>query len=76
MYNGLGQNTDCRRRIYLCILCTYGTLWFHRNHKSDWSLYRGAAVFFEGTEGCAVRHCSFVRMDNNALFVSGYNRNT
>ena len=42
----------------------------------DWGLYRGGALFFEGTEGCSVRHCSFVRVDNNALFLSGYNRNT
>jgi hypothetical protein len=42
----------------------------------DWGLYRGAAVFFEGTEGCVVKHCSFIRVDNNALFVSGYNRHT
>ena len=42
----------------------------------DWALYRGGAVFFEGTEGCVVKHCSFSRVDNNALFVSGYNRHT
>ena len=42
----------------------------------DWALYRGAAVFFEGTEGCVVKHCTFKRVDNNALFVSGYNRHT
>ena len=42
----------------------------------DWGLYRGGALFFEGTEGCSVRHCSFVRVDNNALFLSGYNRDT
>jgi hypothetical protein len=42
----------------------------------DWGLYRGGAVFFEGTEGCVVKHCSFLRVDNNALFVSGYNRYT
>ena len=37
----------------------------------DWGLYRGGAVFLEGTEGCSVVHCSFVRVDNNAVFVSG-----
>eukprot|EP00928_Gymnodinium_smaydae_P025336 TRINITY_DN20214_c0_g1_i1.p1 TRINITY_DN20214_c0_g1~~TRINITY_DN20214_c0_g1_i1.p1 ORF type:complete len:1042 (+),score=101.64 TRINITY_DN20214_c0_g1_i1:41-3127(+) len=42
----------------------------------DWGLYRGGALFLEGTEGCAVRHCSFVRLDNNAIFLSGYNRHT
>eukprot|EP01052_Picozoa_sp_SAG31_P016562 SAG31_NODE_1102_length_9897_cov_16.273015_2_plen_160_part_00 len=42
----------------------------------SWGLYRGGAIFFEGTEGCSVIHCSFIRLDNNALFVSGYNRET
>jgi hypothetical protein len=42
----------------------------------DWGLYRGAAVFFEGTEGCSVTNCEFIRVDNNCLFVSGWNRRT
>ena len=42
----------------------------------DWGLYRGAAIFFEGTEDCSVTHSDFQRVDNNCLFVSGYNRHT
>ena len=40
----------------------------------DWSLHRGAAVFLERTEGVTVAACSFVRLDGNALQLSGYNR--
>jgi hypothetical protein len=42
----------------------------------DWGLYRGGAVFFEGTQNCMVQHCTFERLDGNAVFVSGWNRNT
>jgi hypothetical protein len=42
----------------------------------DWGLYRGGALFFEGTEDCVVKHCTFTRLDNNAIFLSGYNRRT
>ena len=41
----------------------------------DWALYRGAAVFFEGCEGCQVTNSEFKRVDNNAIFLSGYTRN-
>jgi hypothetical protein len=36
----------------------------------------GGALFFENTKGCTVRHCAFERIDGNAIFLSGYNRNT
>jgi hypothetical protein len=39
-------------------------------------MYRGGAVFIEGCEGCAVRGCTFERLDGNGIFVSGYARNT
>ena len=33
----------------------------------DWSLYRGAAVFIEGTENVIVDSCLFKRVDGNGL---------
>lgn len=41
----------------------------------DWSLQRSGALFFEGTEGLSISQCLFIRLDGNALFLSGYNRN-
>jgi hypothetical protein len=43
--------------------------------RSDWSIYRGAAVFIEGAENCTVKNCEFTNLGGNVLFVSGYNRN-
>jgi hypothetical protein len=41
----------------------------------DWALDRFAAVFLQGTEGATVTNCKFLRLDGNAVMVSGYNRN-
>jgi hypothetical protein len=43
--------------------------------RSDWTIYRGAAFYFEGAEDCSVRNCEFTNLGGNVLFVSGYNRN-
>ena len=40
----------------------------------DWALQRTAALFFEGTEGCAVDGCVLQRLDGNAVMLSGYNQ--
>ena len=41
----------------------------------DWSLYRGGAIFVEGTEQLTLREGQYKRLDGNAIFLSGYNRN-
>ena len=41
----------------------------------DWSLYRGGAIFVEGTEQLTLREGLYRRLDGNAIFLSGYNRN-
>ncbi|MDR0414978.1 MAG: right-handed parallel beta-helix repeat-containing protein [Prevotellaceae bacterium] len=42
--------------------------------RSDWTIYRGAAVFFEGAENCVLKNCSIYNVGGNAVFFSGYNR--
>jgi len=42
--------------------------------RSDWTTYRGGAVFFDGAEDCALRDCFIHQVGGNAVFVSGYNR--
>ncbi len=42
--------------------------------RSDWAIYRGGAVYFEGTEHCTVNNCEFDQIGGNALFMNAYNR--
>ncbi|MDR3688418.1 MAG: right-handed parallel beta-helix repeat-containing protein, partial [Fimbriimonas sp.] len=42
--------------------------------RSDWTTFRGGAVFALGTEGCSIRGCFFDAVGGNAVFVSGFNR--
>lgn len=44
--------------------------------RSDWRIYRGGAVFFEGSENCAVMDCDLYNLGGNAVFFSNYNRNS
>ncbi|MBZ4191294.1 PDZ domain-containing protein [Niabella beijingensis] len=43
--------------------------------RSDWTLYRGAAVLLEGTESCSITNCNFTGIGGNAIMVSRYNKN-
>lgn len=42
--------------------------------RSDWRIYRGGALFFNGTEDCFVGNCTFDQLGGNCIFVSNYNR--
>jgi hypothetical protein len=42
--------------------------------RSDWTIYRGGAVFFTGCEGCTLEDCTLTHLGGNAVVVSGYNR--
>ncbi|WP_139955768.1 PDZ domain-containing protein [Flavicella sediminum] len=42
--------------------------------RSDWSIYRGSVVFFEGTENCVVKDNKFVYLGGNVLMASKYNK--
>ena len=42
--------------------------------RSDWTTYRGGAVFLNGTEDCAVEDCAVTLVGGNAIFVNSYNR--
>ena len=44
--------------------------------RSDWMVYRGGAIVFEGTENCAVSDCYLHNLGGNAVFFSQYNRNS
>jgi hypothetical protein len=42
--------------------------------RSDWTIYRGGALFFEGTEDCSLEDCFLDQLGGNAVFVNNYNR--
>jgi hypothetical protein len=42
--------------------------------RSDWTIYRGGAVLFNGAEDCTVADCAFDQLGGNAVFVNNYNR--
>lgn len=41
--------------------------------RSDWCIYRGAALFIENAENCIVEGCTFSDLGGNAIFLSRYN---
>lgn len=43
--------------------------------RSDWTIYRGAALLLDGTEKITVVGCNFYELGGNAIFVSNYNKN-
>jgi hypothetical protein len=42
--------------------------------RSDWAIYRGGAILFNGAEDCAVEDCFLDQLGGNAIFVNNYNR--
>ena len=42
--------------------------------RSDWTVYRGGAVVFNGATDCSIRDCEFDQVGGNAIFVNNYNR--
>lgn len=40
--------------------------------RSDWTIYRGAALFFEGTENCSIKDCEFTNLGGNVIMASKY----
>jgi hypothetical protein len=42
--------------------------------RSDWAIYRGGAVLFEGAEDCALQDSFLDQVGGNAIFVNNYNR--
>jgi hypothetical protein len=41
--------------------------------RSDWRIYRGGALFLNGSEDCHVAECMFDQLGGNCIFVSNYN---
>jgi hypothetical protein len=42
--------------------------------RSDWTTYRGGAIFFNGAEDCTIQGATIDQVGGNAIFVNKYNR--
>ena len=42
--------------------------------RTDWAIYRGGAIFFEGAEDCALEDSFVDQVGGNAVFINDYNR--
>jgi hypothetical protein len=42
--------------------------------RSDWAIYRGGAILFDGTEHSRISDSVFSQLGGNAIFISNYNR--
>jgi hypothetical protein len=43
-------------------------------NRSDWTISRGGAVFFNGAADCTVADCTFDQVGGNTIFVNNWNR--
>ena len=44
--------------------------------RSDWTIYRGGVVHFEGTENCVIKDCKLSDLGGNAVFFNMYNKDS
>jgi predicted ester cyclase len=42
--------------------------------RSDWTIYRGGAVLYNGAAHCSLKNCTLTNLGGNAVFFNNYNR--
>jgi len=75
-----GSETNQVRNINISGLMLTQTLRTFMQNKepllrSDWTIYRGGAVVYEGAINCVLKNCSLVNLGGNAVFFNNFNRN-
>jgi hypothetical protein len=43
--------------------------------RSDWTIYRGGAILYNGAVNCSLKNCTLHNLGGNAIFFNMYNRN-
>lgn len=43
--------------------------------RSDWTIYRGGAVLYDGVVSCSLKNCTLNNLGGNAIFFNNFNRN-
>ena len=75
-----GSETNPVRNIAITGLTLTQTLRTFMQNKepllrSDWTIYRGGAVVYNGAENCTLKNCDLVDLGGNAIFFNNFNRN-
>jgi hypothetical protein len=75
-----GSETNPVRNIIITGLTLTQTLRTFMQNKepllrSDWTIYRGGAVVFDGVVNCILKNCALVNLGGNAIFFNNFNRN-
>ena len=42
--------------------------------RSDWTTYRGGAIFLTGTKNCSIINCTLEQVGGNGIFINNFNR--
>jgi len=42
--------------------------------RSDWTIYRGGAILFDGAVNCSLKNCTLNNLGGNAVFFNNFNR--
>jgi hypothetical protein len=43
--------------------------------RSDWTVYRGGAIVYNGAEDCQINDCEFDQVGGNTIMINNYNKN-
>ena len=75
-----GSETNPVRNIIITGLTLTQTLRTFMQNKepllrSDWTIYRGGAVVYDGAENCILKNCTLVNLGGNGIFFNNFNRN-
>ena len=75
-----GSETNPVRNIIITGLTLTQTLRTFMQNKepllrSDWTIYRGGAVVYDGAVNCILKNCTLVNLGGNAIFFNNFNRN-
>jgi hypothetical protein len=74
-----GSETNSVRNITIENLTLTQTLRTFMQNKepllrSDWTIYRGGAVLFDGAANCSLKNCTLNNLGGNAVFFNNFNR--
>jgi hypothetical protein len=75
-----GSETNPVRNITITGLTLTHTLRTFMQNKeqllrSDWTIYRGGAVVYDGAVKCMLKNCTLINLGGNAIFFNNFNRN-
>ena len=76
-FNGSGENPVQHLHLEGLVMKHTARVFMENSEpllRSDWTTYRGGALFYNGAEHCSVVRCEFDQLGGNSIFVNNYNR--